>query len=30
MAVEQVILEYLNIQAGFNLSLLINVQVSLA
>lgn len=30
MAVEQVILEYLNIQAGFNLSLWINVQVSLA
>lgn len=30
MAVEQVILDYLNIQAGFNLSLLVNVQVLLA
>lgn len=30
MAVEEVILEYSNIQAGFNLSLLVNVQVLLA
>jgi len=30
VAVEQVILKYLNIQAGFNLWLIVNVQVLLA